>query len=361
MRKLFIAGSALFFNSFLFSQVTLNKTVLTTNVNQIEAHSGGGVRYSTSSGFYMYECGDNTTEMISTANINAILYGEAYGNDTLSVSEALANFYFGINNSITDGTNTHNMYTFVNAITTDGDSVYTIGKYGAMDFNIVQIQGSGTNYFGSNFSASGLEDYSDLEYFELSGERYIAIISQSYGLSVYNINNGEHYLTDEYSATSVAIDHNGLAYFSKGDEIYQITSIDPHANPIYKTIVSTHEYSIDVGQTINEFSFNIYDGELFVAASDGVYAECLSTVSVNEIESNEIILYPNPSNGQFNIKGIEVGSNISIINSQGQLIYEQKELNQTSLNMDIELSNGLYFVKIQSNGAVQTVRMVINN
>ncbi|WP_070138157.1 hypothetical protein [Crocinitomix algicola] len=125
MRKLFIAGSALFFNSFLFSQVTLNKTVLTSNVEQIQA-AGSGAYFSTSSDFYSYACGDVAETHLASSSVNEIFQGDAYSNDTLSVNEASSILYYGISNVLTDGTNSHNMYTPVNAITTDGDSVYTI-------------------------------------------------------------------------------------------------------------------------------------------------------------------------------------------------------------------------------------------
>lgn len=82
-------------------------------------------------------------------------------------------------------------------------------------------------------------------------------------------------------------------------------------------------------------------------------------VDIDAIQSG-FKIFPNPSNGQFNITGIEGGTSITIVNSQGQLIYEQKNLNQKDLILDLDIPNGLYFVKIQSNGAVQTVRMVIN-
>lgn len=77
--------------------------------------------------------------------------------------------------------------------------------------------------------------------------------------------------------------------------------------------------------------------------------------------NNNFILYPNPTNGSFNIftsQQIQNGS-IEIYNTIGELIFSQKIVNQQNT---IDLKNqasGLYFVKVISDGEVIGMKKVV--
>jgi len=82
--------------------------------------------------------------------------------------------------------------------------------------------------------------------------------------------------------------------------------------------------------------------------------------------NNKISLYPNPSNGKFTLdyKGTDALSRLTIIDVKGKTIQTLQTLNldgysaSHSINLE-HLSKGVYFVKIQSNNAVATKKVVI--
>ncbi|MEJ2113778.1 MAG: endonuclease [Flavobacteriaceae bacterium] len=68
------------------------------------------------------------------------------------------------------------------------------------------------------------------------------------------------------------------------------------------------------------------------------------TLSLEVQSSHKIKVYPNPSKGQINIKGIEEPSLIKIYTSQGIKVFESKFLGNMSLNLNF--SSGIYLMHI---------------
>lgn len=101
-------------------------------------------------------------------------------------------------------------------------------------------------------------------------------------------------------------------------------------------------------------------------ASVDVTANCGITTAVNELQSNSIAVYPNPANEMFNIDLSAVNSKqhlVELYNSFGQLVVAEK-INSTTGNVSQfdtgKLEDGLYFVKVVSNGNVYTTSVVIS-
>jgi hypothetical protein len=71
------------------------------------------------------------------------------------------------------------------------------------------------------------------------------------------------------------------------------------------------------------------------------------TTSVAEGTSseNEFEVYPNPSNGQFTVAGLEKQSFIEVYNCFGQKVYESKTSNQNALLDLSSYSSGTYFIR----------------
>jgi hypothetical protein len=78
--------------------------------------------------------------------------------------------------------------------------------------------------------------------------------------------------------------------------------------------------------------------------------------SVNSNISQDIVVFPNPNNGLFNIKGEEIEL-IEIFNMNGQLIESRTELSNIQ-TFQLEI-NGLYLVKIQSQNSTQIQRVIV--
>lgn len=68
--------------------------------------------------------------------------------------------------------------------------------------------------------------------------------------------------------------------------------------------------------------------------------------SIDELQASDINIYPNPTTDLINIQGVG-NFNITIYNSFGELITNQKVLNKVTLNVS-NFSNGLYTILVNS-------------
>ncbi len=76
---------------------------------------------------------------------------------------------------------------------------------------------------------------------------------------------------------------------------------------------------------------------------------CVSATGIHEIWNDDLLsIFPNPSNGSFEIRTSNDISTIQIFNSIGELVYQgrEKTIDLTNLN----LNSGVYFIEINSEG-----------
>ncbi|WP_223034275.1 T9SS type A sorting domain-containing protein [Hanstruepera marina] len=110
--------------------------------------------------------------------------------------------------------------------------------------------------------------------------------------------------------------------------------------------------------TINDFD-NDGDQDIasisYQAPSDGVYwiENLLETLDVDDYTlSNEISIYPNPTNNVLNFKSsFNEPINLSIYNLLGQIVLSQTVNNNTVLDVS-ELSSGLYTIRLNNSNEV---------
>jgi hypothetical protein len=96
--------------------------------------------------------------------------------------------------------------------------------------------------------------------------------------------------------------------------------------------------------------------------------ECVQANNINELENpqQEINIYPNPNNGNFNVVFSSAYNKpvaISVFNNLGQCVYN-KQLNSVSagelVNLNIEeLSGGMYFVNIETENNMHTLKIAL--
>ena len=76
---------------------------------------------------------------------------------------------------------------------------------------------------------------------------------------------------------------------------------------------------------------------------------------------NSIYIYPNPNTGKFVIEVPTEGkNNIEIINQFGQVLFRDV-ITGSSNEMDIDLSNGIYTVRIVNEGISFNKKIVVWN
>ena len=86
------------------------------------------------------------------------------------------------------------------------------------------------------------------------------------------------------------------------------------------------------------------------------------------LKKENILLFPNPNNGQFHIEitGLTQDSySLRIINSIGAKVYDYNIYNngQNDFNSDINLTNlskGIYFLRLESKDGIKIKKFIIN-
>lgn len=102
-------------------------------------------------------------------------------------------------------------------------------------------------------------------------------------------------------------------------------------------------------------------------AIDELLITFIACVGIVDLREKGIYMYPNPTNGQFNIRfnTEEKDMRIDVINLQGQVIYSEElnDCNQFECIKAINLSNydkGIYIVRFSNKNFVKTAKLLIN-
>lgn len=113
--------------------------------------------------------------------------------------------------------------------------------------------------------------------------------------------------------------------------------------------------------------------QVFTATSNGSYSvivtdgqcsdtsDCImiSNIGLEENKAKEIHVYPNPSKGLFNIE-LHYNSTLYISDEFGRILSSiQFEAGKTTIDLSNE-SNGVYFIKINSDSFTETIRIIKN-
>lgn len=70
------------------------------------------------------------------------------------------------------------------------------------------------------------------------------------------------------------------------------------------------------------------------------------------------IVYPNPNTGNFTLKNINSNVSVQLFNSTGQLLYSG-EAKTIQFNVDLNLANGIYFLRVSSECGVFSDKIVV--
>lgn len=91
---------------------------------------------------------------------------------------------------------------------------------------------------------------------------------------------------------------------------------------------------------------------------------CFEARLAPESEISEIIISPNPTNGNITIKLPEIlSSNCQIFNQNQKLVQESKFYNQDELQIELssKLKGGIYILKVITEKNVLTGKIILNN
>jgi hypothetical protein len=159
------------------------------------------------------------------------------------------------------------------------------------------------------------------------------------------------YESDECGTFSVgaAIERNGPTFLSKfAGSNYQWQDCNNSNSPISGAIKSIFTPTINGSYRLQITQFGC------TANSD---CESITNVGLKDNIAKKIIVYPNPSTGRVTLEGCEPGSQLSVLNPLGQIIYSFIH-NNGPAEVFIKVS-GLYFIQIESKSSVFTQKVVI--
>lgn len=87
-------------------------------------------------------------------------------------------------------------------------------------------------------------------------------------------------------------------------------------------------------------------------------------VSIHEsnFDSESFRVYPNPTNSLFTVSTPNDVANIEIIvcDLQGQIIYKKAHGNTSNVNVDLDISQGIYFVTVKVADEIKTLKLIKN-
>ncbi len=155
------------------------------------------------------------------------------------------------------------------------------------------------------------------------------------------------YITDEEIIDPVITETLGAILYRNGELISELITEESYIDAEAK---DGDEYSLRV----------VYGGEL-----DSVHyaMSCpeiavIHGVSVDENDENDVMIYPNPTNGKLNVE-IEGMKQITIINNLGQVVCDNKvDGDNTIINVS-QYKDGVYLVRITTENGIITKRISI--
>ena len=126
---------------------------------------------------------------------------------------------------------------------------------------------------------------------------------------------------------------------------------------------STDESALSFDSSPTSIEFTDYEGNAFTP--DMVEGSIKSTTGIGTANQTGLSVYPNPSNGKFDIHFTsgQTMVNVKVVNATGAVVFEEKEINvATSHAKSMDLSNqpkGVYMLSIDDNQQVTSEKIVI--
>ena len=121
-------------------------------------------------------------------------------------------------------------------------------------------------------------------------------------------------------------------------------------------------YSLDL-YCMSSDGTNLYDMTNGGPNQQGVGGACdlYLAINDNEILTNSISIFPNPTAGKVMVELSNQQSlkQVKIINSQGQIIQSLKSLNNKYLDLEITGAAGIYFMEIYTEDHQKTVQKIV--
>ena len=105
------------------------------------------------------------------------------------------------------------------------------------------------------------------------------------------------------------------------------------------------------------FHYSIHNINYYPSMASG---NCYSYLSIDEVEDQDVIAYPNPSSGKIRIKTGSRAAQLEVISSTGQYITLDFQSGDEEVEVDLSnLSSGIYLLRIENQEGKTTVLRVV--
>jgi len=231
-----------------------------------------------------------------------------------------------------------------------GNELFYVGTSGNIT-SAANINSGAADSFPSNltvfngklyFSATNGND--GVELWETSGTSFSTVMTK-------NINTSSESTPMEFT------EYNGKLYFNADDGINGRELWVTDGTTVGTILVT----DINITGDSDPINMIVFNNELFFSADDGVVGRELfkyedPTLRVNDFENKLFSLYPNPVSSSFVINTKEVIKLVSVYDVSGKKVKEfESTLDSYSID---DLSNGMYFVKIQFDKGTITKKII---
>jgi len=115
----------------------------------------------------------------------------------------------------------------------------------------------------------------------------------------------------------------------------------------------------------------VFNDRLYFAANDGIHGielweynpDTTQQLAIKTPSDLQAILYPNPSNGTVNInfEYLCLNPRVRVVNANGQVILDKKFVSTDNIELQLDPSNTIYFVRVDSEDGQCLHRKVVMN
>lgn len=182
--------------------------------------------------------------------------------------------------------------------------------------------------------------------------------------------------TDNAGAPGTLITQSASTTLSFGDNIIDVPDVPINAGDywIMKVLDGTNATitESDSGASLTHFTSLSFGETLPInypvgsSYSDDIFATwmvvCPATLGIIENNfKNDLVIFPNPTQGDFSIDLKKTYSNISvrIVNVNGQVIHSKNYTNSNKLDLNINNSSGIYLIEISNENMQKAVFRII--
>lgn len=119
-----------------------------------------------------------------------------------------------------------------------------------------------------------------------------------------------------------------------------------------------YTYTYDANDNILERILQVYDINTneYALNSRSVFGVYLDVTGLDRVDSQSVIVYPNPTNGILNLSGIDQTAQIRIVDAQGRIVFDTtNSINQIDLS---SLQSGLYFLQTTTGKQTLSARFI---